>query len=348
MRGLWLVLALTLCGCLSKPQVGAHQLWAGQETSGPALHYLGVGGWLLPWHGEGVLFAPSFTNPALAGITGIPPIKVKSDPEKIQQMMPDARFVSMLLVGHAHYDHLLDVSDIMRKQAPNAQVYGSETVVNILHYQFRDDPQQLRRLHNVLPQIASVPDISRPGDSGKWIYSDKGFIRAKPIRSMHAGHIFGVNLLPGIYTSPPDEPLDTVWDWPLGTPMAWLVDLLDEQKNPVYRIHYQDSAATPPWGFPPWEPDGKRIDIEILCAGSWHQVYHYPAALLDFTKPRIVLIGHWENFFGNKPDDVRIIPGLDLKGMVEIVRRHVTPKTSVFTPLPFTKIPLPAPQARHL
>jgi L-ascorbate metabolism protein UlaG (beta-lactamase superfamily) len=38
----------------------------------------------------------------------------------------------MLLVGHAHYDHLLDVPRILQTHAPQAKVYGSKTMGHIL------------------------------------------------------------------------------------------------------------------------------------------------------------------------------------------------------------------------
>jgi hypothetical protein len=56
---------------------------------------------------------------------------------------------------------------------------------------------------------------------------------------MHAGHVGGVNMIPGLYEKPLEHGPHTLWDWRLGTPIAWLIDLLDDKGYPVWRIHYQ-------------------------------------------------------------------------------------------------------------
>lgn len=344
MRFTVIALSLLLSGCLATPQSQNVVIQPDINTSSPTLQYLGVGGWLIPWKGEGLLIAPSFSNPGLWDIPGVPPLRVQPDKQKIREGMPDARHVSMILVGHAHYDHLLDVPDIVENYAPRAQVYGDETAVHMLNYLL---PSQSARYHNVLADIASVPDMHRPGDSGKWILSPGGHIRAKPLRSMHAGHVAGINLLPGIYDKPLTREPVTVWDWRLGTPVAWLIDLLDDKGEPVYRIHYQDSASTPPYGFPPVTETAKRVDIEILCAGSWEQVHGYPQALIKYNEPRMVLIGHWENFFANDPHDLRLIPGLKLDKLVKAVEDTPGIGSSmrkVMVPAPGARVPLPVPQ----
>ncbi|WP_256591015.1 MULTISPECIES: hypothetical protein [unclassified Pseudomonas] len=88
----------------------------------PKIQFLGVGGWLLHWKREGLLLAPSFSNPASLGITGFPALTVQANTAKIDQYMPVATDVKMLLVGHAHYDHLLDVAHVVRSKTPNAIV----------------------------------------------------------------------------------------------------------------------------------------------------------------------------------------------------------------------------------
>ncbi|UVL27648.1 MBL fold metallo-hydrolase [Pseudomonas donghuensis] len=344
----WLLLALTLMisACTYLP--GSRHLIVSNQQSlpEPTLHYLGVGGWLVHWKGEGVLLAPSFSNPGGLGIRGLPPLRVKANPQRIDALMPSASDVKMLLVGHAHYDHLLDVPRVMHIHTPKATVYGSQTVGHILHAG-KVDARRIKVL--VADEIANPYQPSR---RGTWFYSNgqsakdgtrpqgptPGMIRAMPIHSEHAGHAFGINFIQGQYDHPLGTLPQSLFGWRLGeVTLAWLIDLLDENGKPVYRIHYQDSAATPPLGFPPLIADGKRIDVEILCAASWDQVHNYPAALLRITQPRTLVLGHWENFFASDPKKpARTIPLQGYKGLLKQLP-HYTP----VIPEPFSQVPLP-------
>ncbi|WP_252090898.1 hypothetical protein [Pseudomonas sp. MWU13-3659] len=328
----------------------------------PKIEYLGVGGWLVHWRGEGLLLAPSFSNPATLGLRGVPPLGVHADDAKIDKYMAPlhAEDVTMLLVGHAHYDHLLDVIRVMQVHTPKATVYGSETVGHILQV-------AIPRARIVEPERADIAYQKDPSYRGTWFYSQPasvgkvmkvrdgnstdlegnrptGKIRAMPLNSMHAGHIFRVNLIPGAYDHDLDALPGGVLDWKLGHhTLAWLIDLLGDDGKPVYRIHYQDSAAEPPFGFPPVIADSKAVDIEILCAGDWTQVSYYPDGLLRVTKPRLVLVGHWENFFGNDLErPPRTIPLQNPKPMVERIKAAL-PDAEVVVPKPLSEWPLPTP-----
>ncbi|MBX9714590.1 MAG: hypothetical protein K2X58_12580, partial [Pseudomonadaceae bacterium] len=132
-----------------------------------------------------MLFAPSFSNPATLGQ---PPMGVQADAAKIDELMPPASDVSMLLVGHAHYDHLLDVPRVMQVHAPNAKVYGSQTMGHILAAAL---PRE---------RIVDAEKVMAAGATpGQWFYSPKRQLRAMAIKSEHAPHIFGIKFLTGSY-----------------------------------------------------------------------------------------------------------------------------------------------------
>ncbi|WP_160109451.1 hypothetical protein [Pseudomonas izuensis] len=349
MRRTVLPILLLLTACTHTPESEGLKVSDLHGLSGPKIEFLGVGGWLLHWNNEGLLLAPSFSNPATLGIRGFPALRVQADPSRIDPHMPAATDVKMLLVGHAHYDHLLDVAHVVRSKAPNATVYGSETVHHLLQ---ADKPV----VPSVVPGRAQISNSKDPGWRGTWFYSSgqslkdgedpmslpggppSGKIRAMPVESMHAPHIFGINLLPGAYDHDLEQVPTSVFDWKLGhKTLAWVIDLLGDDGKPVYRIHYQDSAADPPWGFPPVIADGKGYDVEILCAASWDEVSYYPTGLLRVTRPRRVVIGHWENFFGNDLDKpARTIPLQDYRGLVKRLEGY-----DYVVPEPFSEVALP-------
>ncbi|MCY1276854.1 hypothetical protein D9M68_303560 [compost metagenome] len=325
LRNTVLLTLLLLAGCARDP--GGLPLWQATQVAPPKLQYLGVGGYLLRWRGEALLFAPSFSNPATLGL---PPLRVQADAARIDRLMPPAADASMLLVGHAHYDHLLDVPRILQKQAPEAKVYGSKTMGHILAA--------------VIPRsriVDAETDMARGLAPGPWFTSSHGRFRAMAIESAHAPHIAGIKLLGGSYDADLTALPSTTWGWKEGQTLAWLVDLLDAHGRPVYRLHYQDAASAPPMGFPPLLPDSKRIDVAILCVGSWNQVRDYPAGLLRLVQPRLAVLGHWEDFFGNDPRQPQALRLLDEQGIVAATRAALPADGRLAMPVPFAEIPLP-------
>lgn len=325
LRRIALLSLLLLAGCAQNP--AGLPLWTQAEVPPPSMQYLGVGGYLLRWQGEALLFAPSFSNPATLGQ---PPLTVLADNAKIDRLMPAAADVSMLLVGHAHYDHLLDVPRILQTHTPQAKVYGSQTMGHILAA--------------VIPheRIVDAESVMAVGAKpGQWFYSPKRQIRAMAIKSEHSPHMFGIKLLTGSYDQDLTELPTSVFGWKEGQTLAWLVDLLDEQGRPVYRIHYQDAGSTAPLGLPPQLPDSKRVDVAVLCAGAWNQSPAYPEILLKRLQPRLTVIGHWEDFFGNDPHVPQALRLQDIRQLVAITRANQPADGSFKLPVPFAQIPLP-------
>ena len=119
---------------------------------------------------------------------GQPPLRVEADTAKIDRLMPPAADVSMFLVGHAHYDHLLDVPHILQAHSPEARVYGSKTMGHILAA--------------VIPRsriVDAEAAMARGAEPGQWFHSPQRRIRAMAIESEHAPHLFGIKLLTGRY-----------------------------------------------------------------------------------------------------------------------------------------------------
>lgn len=325
------LLAFLLTGCVGDSR--GLPLTQVQGAPEPKVQFLGVGGYLINWRGEGLLIAPLFSHPSLLGF---PPFTVEANKPEIDQRMPAAGDVTMLLIGHGHYDHLLDVPWIMQKHAPLAIAYGSRTVGHILRAEIPPC-----RIVDAEAEMAKVQATGEAAKSGTWFYSAKRNFRAMPIQSMHAPHVAGITLADGGYDQDLAELPSAVWNWKQGQVLAWLVDLLDDQRRPVYRIHYLDSASSPPYGMPPVRKNDKRVDVQILAVSSWRNVHNYPVVLLKTIRPRLVVLGHWENFIGTDPSHAEPMPLQGVEEMVELTLKNVPPGTSVKMPLPLTDIPLP-------
>lgn len=281
---------ILLSGCSSKLHIPTY---ADAPATAPAamqhplsIQYLGVGGHLIKYDDVTLLTAPSFTNPHFMRVGPFMPIS--TDKERVDQYLPDVSDAEMILVGHAHYDHLMDVPYIMNQYATKADVYGSRTMANTLM-----PAVPAERIH-VMNDL--MGNISKPGE---WVYSHSGRIRIMALESFHAPHFMGMKFMQGTYDEPQESLPWHAFGWKEGQTLAFLIDFLDQNKEPAYRIFYQDSASQEPLGLVPELDDQKDIDIAILCPASFSQVDNYPESIVKNTQAKHFILGHWEDFFAN-------------------------------------------------
>jgi hypothetical protein len=270
------------------------------------LEYLGAGGWLIRLGDAAILTAPFFSNPDMLDVgLGM----IEPDTVAIERYLPPVGDIDALLVGHGHYDHLMDVPYVLRALAPEARMYGSRTAVNLLLGDPELAPDRLVSVEE------TAGDRERPGE---WHRTQDGRIRFMALRSGHAPHFLGIHLYEGQLEEPASQLPERAGGWVEGTPMAYLIDMLSPSGEVVYRIHYQDAASTPPAGFPPSpiEMDGIPLDLAILCAPGYEQVDDYPEEILEHLNPRHVLVGHWEDFFRSREENLSGVPSTDLEGFL--------------------------------
>ncbi len=291
-----------LSGCASSVKIAEHSFQAenlqtqvtnqqdlDQQEPTLKIQYLGVGGHRIQYGDAVLLTGPSFTNPPLL-LTG-PFMPLRSNHKKIDKFMPESSNAQMILIGHAHYDHLLDVPYVMQKHAPKAHLYGSQTTVNSIISEI--PAERMTAVNN---------DMGSSDKPGKWFYSAEGNIRIMALKSSHAPHFMGIKLMQGKHKKPLKKLPWHSFGWKEGQTIAYLIDFLDADQQPVHRIFYQDSATAEQQGVVPVLDDNKEIDIAIICPASFNQVKNYPATIVKNTQAKHYILGHWEDFFGNKPD----------------------------------------------
>jgi len=285
--------AALLGACLraSGPSVsGVVDATAGRADALRAV-YLGSGGWILEYGGSTVLTGPLFTNPGLV-TTGLFPIR--SDSALVDRYMRryDVSSALAILVGHAHYDHLMDVPGVARRHAPRARIVGSRTVANTL-----GTWSGLADRMDVVDDSAATQE-----SSGRWLRYGGGRVRVLPLHSHHAPHFDGYTLYRGTRDTPRTEEPRWATDWVDGQTYAFLVDFMARSASGAdsvaYRVYYQDAVAPAPAGFAPDALIAERaVDVAILVPATFDQVDWHPEAFIENLRPRYVLLGHWEDFF---------------------------------------------------
>lgn len=309
-----------------------------------AVTYLGVGGFLIEWQGHSILTGPSFTNPGVDSVApsafyffrgSAPPIR--ANPELIDRFLPaGADNASMILVGHGHYDHLLDVPYVALHRARRAQILGSPSVRHMLMGDagLRSDSNRLVAIDTA--QAGTVDRI------GHWFYSDDSLFRVMALVADHAPTIrlFGRGRMfaDGVVTTNLSELPARAEDWKLGEPYSFVIDLLSPtDRSTVFRIYFQDAPNTVPLGFPPRMLGGRQFDVALLCVATARNVRPTsPDGLLQAVRPRYAIGAHWESFFRTQERPVAVNPASDIPAFVESLKRGLPVGSGWSIPLPQT------------
>ncbi len=256
------------------------------------LTFLGAGGFVMKRGEDTIVVDPFFSNPS---ITTVALGRMRSNEAAVRRWMPYLPEASAILVGHAHYDHLLDVPTVAREMAPNATIYASETAKNVLGaYNLYD------RTEEICPGCPITI----------------GRVRVLPIRSEHAPHFLGITLMQGEHRERlAKRPKSALFGWLEGRTFAFAIDFLGDDGLPDFRVLFHDSAAEPDVGWPPDHLPAAHVRVAIPCVASFSQVEGYPESIETTFDPDFLVLGHWEDFFtpySQSPDDVRSVRGTDV------------------------------------
>ncbi|MGH7604525.1 MAG: hypothetical protein ACRENK_11080 [Gemmatimonadaceae bacterium] len=245
--------------------------------------------------------------------------RIASDTQAIERFLPRAADrATAILVGHGHYDHLMDVPYIATHRATSAKIYGGPSVRHMLM-----GDSALRANGGERLVAISLGAAGSPRRLGRWYYSDDSAYR---FMALVAGHAPTLRVLKQTYTytlGTVDVDLDslphTAAEWKLGEPYAFMIDVLSgTTKETVFRIYFQDAPSEPPLGFPPNELlADRRIDLAVLCAATSSNVSNTPDSLLTVLKPLQIIVGHWEDFFRSQSLPTQVSPGTDLDAFLK-------------------------------
>jgi L-ascorbate metabolism protein UlaG (beta-lactamase superfamily) len=225
--------------------------------------YLGVNGYQFEASGQALLVDPYFTRVGLTTVA----LQQRIQPNEVriafglQHIRPRADAV---LVTQAHFDHLLDVPEIMRQT--HARLIAGETAANLVI------SCGIERNRCLVVQPGSTRVV------GLW-----------RIRVLPAAHDRILGWLPfrGTKTQPGTCPAKAS-DWRLGEPMAFFVEANGK------RI-YVDSGGTvevlPPAEIAP-------VDLAILGVALPDSRKRFRAAV-DRLRPTYVLPSHQDDFFAS-------------------------------------------------
>jgi len=298
-----------------------------------AIHGLGVQGFWIQWGHEAVLTAPLYTRQSAFDVTVNTPIT--RDDAAIDTGLAGEPLPELVAVvsGHAHYDHFLDVPHIL-DVAPHARAYTNVTGRHVLAALAPDrtgctsaaampviDRARVIAMDDALAShvdYTNCPD-QRPDGApleGTWL-EVSAHVRVKAFCSMHPAQVGPYHFGAGAIDQDQCDLPASAAGWLEGQTLAFLVDFLDDQGAPAYRVFYQDAPTNAPSGHVPAPTlADKAVDVAILCVGSSDAVTDQPASILANLSPRYALSGHWEDFF-QPVGSTAPIPLLDVNGYTQ-------------------------------
>ena len=350
-----LILLLSVVGCRAPitiytqvesegRSVGCAGTECGDSSRVISVTYLGVSGLILEHKGRVLLTAPFFSNPSLRMIS--PRVtrllrstpRISSDTMLIERLLPRlADRATVILVGHGHYDHLMDIPYIAVKRATGSRIFGGPSVRHMLM-----GDSTLRSNGGQRIVAISLGEAGSKNRRGVWYYTSDSAYRfmalvgghAPTYRALSHSYLFTLGSVDVDLDSLPH----TAAEWKLGEPYAYLIDVLsDDRRATVFRIYFQDAPSEPPLGFPPTEVLAERaVDLAVLCGASSSNVPNTPDSLLKVLKPAQVIVAHWEDFFRQQTLPIQPGLGTELDELRESLTKSLPPSVPWVMPLPQT------------
>jgi L-ascorbate metabolism protein UlaG (beta-lactamase superfamily) len=254
---------------------------------GFSLRYLGTAGFVLTAGGRTVVLDPYLTRAPLHSVLGGAPLV--PDRATALRHVPRADDV---LVGHAHYDHVLDAPCICA--ATGARLIGSPAVCHV-------------------GRAAGLPERQLLATTGH-APIPSGPLTVRGVPSRHGKVLLGRVLFPGDITAPPPWPA-RAHELRHGLVLNWHV------AGDGFSVLHIDSAD-----FIAESLRGLSADVLCLCAVGRKFRPNYVRDAIELVRPKLVVPCHWDTMITDADAPLRMLPGVALAEMLaEIARCGVTP-----------------------
>jgi L-ascorbate metabolism protein UlaG (beta-lactamase superfamily) len=230
--------------------------------------YLGVAGWQLSAGDHHLLVDPYVSRRPL----GEPAVPLVPDEAAIARYLPAQ--ADAILVGHSHFDHLLDVP--LEARRAGARVIGTASTARVA-------------------RAAGVPDdhivIVRGGET-----LQAGVFSVQVVRGLHSR----IEAPQGKIAPNPTLPMPAA-SYAEGGTLQYLVRVAGRSVFFVGSANFEESAVT-----------GLRPDVALVAIGMRERVPDYTCRLLDaLGRPARVFANHFDDFtrpFGPQPPSAPEIP----------------------------------------
>src|SRR5262245_13848570 len=230
-----LVCAVLFCSCARGfVRHGPVALPLNESPNESALHvqWLGVSSWIISYQNDVIVIDPFFSRPSLLSValsTALPYFfnDFGYSVDRINDVLPELPTnTKFVLIGHGHYDHLMDVPYYMKRKSGQDVTYvGSRTAKNIL---LGFSPVRL--------------DFWIAEDAGK---IEKSKIRVTAFSSDHAPHLLAITYMRHNLDTPRTSFPTHTNDYLEAQTLIYFIDFLDDNGQVIWRVFVNGAASRP-------------------------------------------------------------------------------------------------------
>lgn len=268
------------------------------SPSALSIRWLGTAAHALTLDGRTLLLDPFVTRPGFGALLR----PLRSDANAVRRWTPEA---CAIVVGHSHYDHLLDTPAIAL--STGATVIGSRSTARIA-----------RAAGIELDRIRAVPP-------GAGLTETIGPFEVRLVPSLHAKLLFGL--------APPfpgeiEKPRGRLYlhQYRVGGAFGVLI------RAGGVTLYHNGSADLIDANL-----DGERADVLLVGLAGRGWTKDYLPRLVRALRPRVIVPTHYDAFFWPLDDGLRLLPRIDMEGFVAEAAR-LAPDARIVAPSPFEEL----------
>jgi L-ascorbate metabolism protein UlaG (beta-lactamase superfamily) len=251
-------------------------------TGSVRVQWLGTAGFAIEYAGQTLLIDPYVTRASIARCLAAP---LRPDRDAIRRCVPRA---DAIVVGHTHFDHVLDVPRIALMT--QAQVYGSRSAVTLCRAQGVPE----KRVECVEQDAGSVP-----------VEREVGPFSLRFIPSAHSPLLLGRVPFPGEITDCSDVALRTE-EYRCGAVFGVEIRVAGRTLYHLGSAELVDANV-----------HVKNIDLLLMCVAGWTASRDFPERVGHVVAPGAVLLSHWDDFTRSIDKPARQLPAMQMGRLLD-------------------------------
>ena len=210
-----------------------------------------------------------------------------------------------IVVGHTHFDHVLDVPAIA--SAHGAHVYGSRSAARLC-------------LAQGVP-AALVHDVEADTSAGRTVTTAIGPFEISFVPSAHSPLLLGRVPFPGELSDCDALPM-RVQRYRCGAVFSARIAVAGRVIYHLGSAELLDQQLRP-----------ESVDLLLFCVAGWTTSTRLPYRVSRALAPRTVLLSHWDDFFRPLSEPARMLPAMRMPALVDSLVRESRDTSVVTLPL---------------
>ncbi len=282
-------------GIFTKDSIKEYSIGKAKDNK-VSIQYLGCNNYIIKYGTDVICIDPFFSNNSFiktsSGKIQFKPKYFNTGASYINKNNISFKDIDAFFISHSHYDHIFDLPYLLQSDSvkTDVKIYGDNSSKAVL--------QNFLKPH----QFVNAENWAKKDSVNKWVYISSN-LRVLIIPSTHASHYKKIHIMKGSCDSNYFKRFTNAkqkvnaHQFKEGHNYSFLIDVMENNKV-VCRILNKTNGCEINNGM----IDAKLleehpVDIALMQIASSNFTNCVPQNLLTQTKPKQVIIGHWENFF---------------------------------------------------